>query len=284
MIGEFNLFIDDSGNKEYKSDNHLYGRNTCSRHFVLGGVLMTNDATTQLSDRIIDVKRRHFGTDNVEVKSSWLRHPKAKQEHYLDPFGITDNALIAFVEDWYAAVLSTDLLFIAAVVDKIHMDEKYRERKHYPMGVAYDCLIQRVQQEIGRRGIVNVTMDDMTGKSPAGNNHKDMLARQHRRFVRNGSSLLAGMRFDCLGPRLRFMSSAVSHMVQVADIAAYNVFRQFTDYGEEWEQGLDSLPTYEYFRRLSQKFRMGPNGEISGYGVVKFPKLIGHHWVQRRGR
>lgn len=174
-------------------------------------------------------------------------------------------------------------MFIAAVVDKVHMDESYQERKHYPMGVAYDCLLQRVQQEIGRRGTVNITVDDMTGKSPAGNEHKAMLDRQHGRFVRFGSDLRSGMRFDCLGPRLRFMSSALSHSVQVADIAAYNVFRQFTDHGDAWErQGLDSLPTYDYFLRLSQKFRKGPNGEISGYGVVKFPKRIKHHWSQRR--
>lgn len=99
MSEHFNLFIDDSGNKEYKPEYSLYGRDTCSRHFVFGGVLMTNDATTQLTDSIISVKRSHFGTSDVEVKSSWLRHPKARKERYLDPFGITDNGLTAFVED-----------------------------------------------------------------------------------------------------------------------------------------------------------------------------------------
>jgi hypothetical protein len=74
-----------------------------------------------------------------------------------------------------------------------------------------------------------------------------------------------------------------ANLVQVADIVAYNVMRQFRDHGEEWEtRSLLSLPTYDWFRRICGKFRQGPDGRIQGYGVVKLPLLDRVAWSVRR--
>jgi len=90
---------------------------------------------------------------------------------------------------------------------------------------------------------------------------------------KNGSRLLKKkFGFSRIHGDVRFEDSAHSELIQVADIVAYNVFRQFTDYGDEWEMhGLSALPTYEPFERLSTKFRKGAHGRIQGYGVVKVP-------------
>jgi hypothetical protein len=68
-------------------------------------------------------------------------------------------------------------------------------------------------------------------------------------------------------------------LLQVADVVAYNVYRQFREYGEEWEtRGLPVLPSYEWFSRLLEKFRKGPNGRIQGFGVAKIPLRTQVRW------
>lgn len=71
------------------------------------------------------------------------------------------------------------------------------------------------------------------------------------------------------------MNSSHSDLVQVADLAAYNVHRQFRDFGEEWELGGDQqrLPTYPYFQRIIGKFRTGDGGRVQGYGIAKVPLI-----------
>ena len=101
------------------------------------------------------------------------------------------------------------------------------------------------------------------------------LLRNHtEQLTKSGSRLLKSLSFSCPQPPPRFVDSAGSDMVQVADLAAYNVFRQFRDYGEQWETSGGpgtKLPMYGYFDRLTPKFRQGPDNRVQGFGIVKFP-------------
>ena len=272
------LFIDDSGTKEYAKPPASYGKNL-SRYFVFGGVLLRASGAGLITSRIVNAKIQTFGSPDVELKSNWLRMPRERQARYLDEYNLSEDALKRFVDDYYAIVRDADLQLVASVVDKVHMQEEYRDPWYAP-AVAYEILLQRVENELGDAGTVAVTIDDMTGATPRGNQYKDNLKRQHRKMIERGSSLRRGMKFDCLEGRLRFVNSAQSHLVQVADIAAYNVYRQFVDHGEAWEtEGLPKLPSYDYFLRIAPKFRKGPGGRIQGFGVVKFPLRTRVPWA-----
>lgn len=263
------LYIDDSGTKEYAPDGRYDAGNT--RYFVLGGVLADNDTARGMIEALRSVKERYFGTPSVEMKSNWLRIPKERKKHYLDRYAMSEDNLRAFVEDYYSSLLLIDFVLIACVVDKVHMAEDYSDPWYAP-AVAYELMIQRAQREMEGRGFFSVEIDNMSGATPKHRKYSDNLIRQHDQMRRSGSRLRRGMAFDRLIGNLRFVDSARSELVQVADIAAYNVFRQFTEYGEEWEtRGLNRLPTYNYFRRIGRKFRRGPNNRIQGYGVVKMP-------------
>jgi hypothetical protein len=162
-------------------------------------------------------------------------------------------------------------MFIAAVIDKKHMQETYPVLWYVP-AVAYDLLLQRLDKELHRTGEVSVVIDDMTGATPKGNQYKFNLTQQHQRMIKRGSALMKGFDFRFLHKTLKFVNSAQSHLIQVADIAAYNVYRQFVDHGEEWEtQGITKLPTYSHLERIEGKFRKDANGRVQGYGIVKFP-------------
>ena len=267
------LYLDDSGTKDYAESPDEYGVSGRSRYFVFGGALLTVDEAGRLTERIISLKNKVFGTLNVEIKSNWLRIPFEREMRYLAPFGLSDEELNEFVDVFYDDVASADLQLLAGVVDKVHVLEDYPS-PWYPPAIAYDTVLQRVENELSPSGgTFTVTIDDMSGKTAKGREHRENLYRQHERLKKTGSALMGKFTFDTLQGRLRFVGSELSHMIQVADLAAYNVQRQFRDYGEEWEDAtIDQLPTYEYFGKWASKFRHNSDGRIQGFGIVKFPR------------
>lgn len=267
------LYLDDSGTKRYAANPASYGRVGNTRYFVFGGLLIPQGNIEGLREELRTAKRACFGTDTVEIKSNWLRMPEERRRHYADPFGVTDEDIEAFVEAYYKAIEAGDLVLLASVVDKIHMQEDYGPKPWYPPAVAYETILQRVEAELrDAGGTVSVVIDDMSGATPKANPYKSNLKRQHQLLKQHGSRLLSGFKFTTLEGRLKFLPSERSELIQVADVVAYNVYRQFVEHGDEWEQRLGGpLPTYPWFRRLLRKFRSHPSGRIQGFGVVKFP-------------
>ena len=75
---------------------------------------------------------------------------------------------------------------------------------------------------------------------------------------------------------VNFDNSFNSNFLQLADIVAYNVWRQFVDYGNEWDSHSPvgehrKLPTYPYFEKISNCFYHDDNNKVSGMGIVKLP-------------
>jgi hypothetical protein len=154
------------------------------------------------------------------------------------------------------------------------MQENYGPNAWYAPTAAYDALMQRAVQAVPAESSLSVTVDDISGKTPKHHEYKELLSKHHERLQQRGSSLLPSISFSCLRGPVRFMNSSHSDLIQVADLAAYNVHRQFRDFGTEWETSAGPgalLPMYPYFRRISGKFRKDSNGRVQGFGIVKFP-------------
>jgi len=270
------LYVDDSGTKEYSPSGDYGSGNT--RYFVFGGPLLTVEQAKGLTAQIRHLKMETFRTSKVEIKSNWLRLENERTSRYLRKFGLSDARLTSFVQQYYQAILDSELTLIACVVDKVHMREDYGDRAWYPPAVAYEMLLQRAHSEIvdcgpppGSERCFSVIVDDMSGATPKGNQYRENLRRHHVQLKKTGSTLWRGFTFEYLRD-LRFVDSTQSELLQVADIVAYNVFRQFRQYGEEWEtRGLAVLPAYDWFLRIAEKFRKGPDGRIQGFGVGKIP-------------
>lgn len=269
------LYVDDSGTKEYSPDG-VYGSGN-TRYFVFGGPLLRVEDAKRLTTDLRALKRRTFQTDTVEVKSNWLRMENERKSRYLQKFGLSETELTLFVNHYYQIIVESELTLIACVVDKVHMREDYGDRAWYPPAAAYEMLLQRAHSEVadcrpsdsGR--CFSVVVDDMSGATPKGHQYRDNLRRHHGQLKKTGSTLWKGFTFERLRD-LRFVDSRLSELLQVADVIAYNVFRQFRQHGEQWEtRGLPVLPTYDWFLRIAQKFRKGPDGRIQGFGVGKIP-------------
>lgn len=279
------LYIDDSGTKDYAADPANYnvaGRGS-SRYFVFCGILVTAKVAGILSSEIIRLKLDYFGSDSVEIKSNWLRQPLERRVRYLEPFDLAESGLRGFVDDLYTTLANADMMLIASVVDKAHMQEDY-PRPWYAPAVAYETLLLRVQGALTQDDKVAVIIDDTTGKTPKGNDFKANLKKHHAQLRKSGSSLKKSVQFPSLTTQ-SFVGSHVSHLVQAADVCAYNVHRQFQMYADEWENpSTKTLPMYEHFKRLRSKFRTNGAGRIQGYGIVKMPQrnkiLWGHKTKQ----
>lgn len=271
---DFRAYFDDSGEKEY-------GAKT-SRYFVYAGALVRLDDETALSREIADLKIATFGTADVEIKSNWVRIPSERKARYLDPYGVADGAFRAFIDALKEMMTSERFTYVAAAIDKIQMQERYGERKWYPSATAYQFLLQRVQLHCAAQGAKgHITIDDMSGSSPKKNQWRDLLRTHHNRLRKDGCQLTK-LKFDNIAPEPRFASSKRLHLLQVADLVAYDVFRQFRDHGDRWDDpGARGVPVYGHLRPLLKRFMLGPGGKIEGWGIVKWPNDVGSRWRVR---
>jgi len=272
-VAEYRAFCDESGQRDY-------GPGT-DRHFVIAAVLVPKDDLASLETELGGLKRAYFGDTTVEIKSRWIRLPDERQAHYIQPYGIKVVEIGRFVNALYRWIKKTPLKLLAGVVDKSMMQAKY-VRPHLAGGVAYDFVLQRYQKFLGkRRGTGDVHFDDPAGKAPGGTDYRDLLQRQHAILKRNGCPYTRAT-FPSVED-LTFVDSAKSPFVQVADLVAYNTFRQFRQHGAAWENDqLKSLPLYAHFNEIAPAFDVGPSGEFSGFGVVKFPVDTHVRWVANK--
>ncbi|MGC1878480.1 MAG: DUF3800 domain-containing protein [Rhabdochlamydiaceae bacterium] len=264
------LFADDSGTKEYSSTSqYLTQGGGLTPYFVFGGLIVTPAIAGYLTKKMHEFKLAFFGK-NVEIKANWLRVEKERKKRYLDPFAKSEADMKHFSEQIYDLIITSECILVACAINKQEVQLKY-PKPHYAPSIAYDCLLQRAQQEMkAQNGRLQIIMDDMSGATPKKNQYKENLEIQHKNLLTRGSPLRRGMIFDRIG-QLTFSDSQADERLQLADLVAYAVYRQFMEYGDRWETEGDELPTYSYFDKIAHKFRKDGNGRIQGYGVVKFP-------------
>ena len=268
---QYQIYIDDSGQKEY-------GLAT-SRYFVYAGPMVKAADEAMIAQRFADLKAQVFGDPAVEIKSNWMRQPHERRKRYLDPYGLSEEDFDAFVEQWYELMSSEDMTYLAAVIDKPQMLVKYIHPFN-ASATAYQFLLQRYELQMRQRQAMGrVRVDEMSGSTPAHNEWRALLLNQHALLKKNGC-LITKLTFDNVASSLRFGNSAHFDLLQVADVAAYNVYRQFRSHGDEWDRtDGDKVPIYSWFGRILHRFAGSPNGVIEGWGVVKWPSERKSRWV-----
>lgn len=142
MDVRYHAFLDESGQREYGKATDPY--------YVVAGVIAPHDKVAEFEAELKGLKRAFFRSTEVEIKSNWIRQPQERAQHYLDPHGIGDDRLTAFVSSLYDWLNASPLSIIAAVVDKPLMLTQY-SNAHHPSGVAYLTFVQRYQKFLASR-------------------------------------------------------------------------------------------------------------------------------------
>ena len=271
METKYHAFLDESGQREYDPKTE--------RYYVVAGAISPLDKVEIYNIELGGLKRAFFKTPEVEIKSHWLRQPEKRAEHYLEQYGISDKKLTAFVEAVYEWIIATDIMFIAGIIDKVQIVEQYRN-PHNCSALGYQVFLQRYQKFLASRHCLGgVTFDQISGSTKAGNQWQKLLERQHRRLKEHGCEY-TGIQFPNIEEELSFEDSANSALLQIADLTAYNTFRQFRDHGTQWDDPkAKTLPVYDYFNRLLPRFHQSPSGVFAGFGVAKMPTRTIHKWL-----
>lgn len=288
----YKVFVDDSGSKEYSvpytrdfvtnppdfEGNESFWR---ENYFVLSGVRIKQSDIAELNTEINELKIAFFGTHKVEIKSTWLRIPDKRKKHYLDPYGITAEQLNKFGEDL--------MDFIAGHADKLKVfgiifDKRYYGDAKRSTGDGNPFLksMQVLMEKINRAGNINLISFDQfeSSLSLEKGNHKKVVGI----FKDNhGMETVFTSEYSNIAA-IDFKKSSDENFLQIADICAYNIHRQFMIHGREWcgerkgDDGKKVLETYDYFEKICCNLYADGRGIVRGRGLTCIPTVDKINW------
>jgi hypothetical protein len=253
------FYIDESGEREYSSPK---------RYFALAGLGIPDAQWRAINSDMLTLKRTYFNDIDVEIKSNWLRMPKERQKRYLDKYPLNASELVEFTEKAYDILLSYNAILIAVIIDKQKMQRTYSTPQS-PSSLAYRLLIERIEAFLAKQERHGVLIfDKITDLEINKKGYENLLARQHQRYLEKGTEFV---QISQIIEGLLFIPSHENNQLQLVDLCAYNVYRQFTDYGEEWQKKRGFTTKYSYFERIEGLLDRSASGRIDGYGLKLFP-------------
>lgn len=294
----YKVFIDESGKKEYKNpyskdfinnpplfkDYEGFWRDN---YFVLCGVRVKQEDLRLIYPKINQLKQDYFNTHKVEVKSDWLRNPHKRKKHYLDKFGIKPEALNEFGEKFIDLISKhkDTLKLIAIVFDKrFYGDSKRQKAEGMPLLKSTQILFERLQYA-GNYHIV--IFDQMESSLKLSVGHHDRILNIFQKNL--GMEKIYVDSYNRITD-IKFMKSCNENFLQVADVCAYNVYRQFVEFGREWsgktksENGKHVMPVYGYFDRIRCNFLYNPSTkQVRGVGLTCVPDVDKVGWDILKG-
>jgi hypothetical protein len=231
----------------------------------LAGLHISQETLQQLNLIINIEKIRVFGTKHVEIHSVDLRNPDKRRKKYLEAFNITAEQLKEFIEDFWYGIFrdySKEIQIQAVVVDKRYF--KNRRPVSTPLVIATQALFDRVELHPNRA--CEIVLDQMEAEIKS-------IKREQGQVLKVSSKAINLHSFHKKYSHIsvRFEASNNSNFLQLADTVAYNVLRQFIDFGDTWkQQGWTSV--YPYFEKIMPNMHSNRHsGEIKGYGIAKLP-------------
>ena len=283
-MSKFFFFVDDSGSKDWDTPYALeFTKKPPIRdeanlkfwrgnYFVLAGIHISSEAIARVNPHINQIKERFFGTKFVEIKSEWLRNPHQRRKHYLDVYKKDEEQLRGFVEnEWYGVFqnFKADVQIQAFVLDKRFYYAKREKVK--PFQELVQVLFDRV--ELHPHSACEIVFDQMDADIKSRKHNQGTILKISRKELD-----LKSFHAKYSHTNIRFEESLGSNFLQLADTVAYNVFRQFVQYGDSWEgNDGDTLKEYAFFSKIIPNF-YDVNGRIAGCGIVKVPDTKKLKW------
>lgn len=279
------LFVDDSGSKQWETPfaedfvKHPPERTPENRnfwqgnYFVLAGVHINSQTMAELNPKINEAKEQYFGTKDAEIHSVDLRNPYRKQKKYFAKYSISPERLKEFIDEcWYPLFSEFDLQLVAIVVDKRYFYSS--ERQEIPLEIAAKALFDQTETHPHKE--CHIVFDQMDSQLKASKNEQGKILR-----IANTEIELDDGKYDKKfhHTSVKFDRSCSSNFLQLADTVAYNTWRQFVDYGHEWDHHSTGnnhreLPSYKYFKRIGDNFYCNEKNAVSGVGLIKVPDPI----------
>jgi len=208
----------------------------------------------ELIDRVRERTGARLELSQCEMKSTWVRISKKRNEHPLLS-KLESDELNELVETYYSILDNLPVRLFSVIVDKRylrdHMDRNKLHRK------AWELLCERVEnfmREFHPKHKALLVADDVSKQDNIS------LTMKHAYFLEYGTS--CGLRFKHIIETPFFVRSELSEGVQLADLCSYNVYRAFRY--EDFN--------YPHFKRLLPKMYFSYNTHADKIdGIKVFP-------------
>lgn len=288
----YKIFIDDSGSKDYKN-SYCPLKKEClpdwkderkwldDNFFALCWIHIKSADIQYIDNEIKDLKNKVFGTNHVEIKSTFLRNPKQAKKEYLDKYKITSRDLKYFGDEVYNILEKHKNKFriFATVFDK--RQYKYRDK------IDANCLLKSCQvlfERVQYSGLKTIMVFDQMESSLSKKkwNHKKMLE------VKQQNCGMEKQYIDVYDNiiDIEFQKSHNENMLQVADLLSYNVRRQFMEHGRCMIDGEGCIKNnnwytecweYEYFTKTCNRI-YSEKWKTIGIWLVVIPNWKKLNW------
>ena len=185
------------------------------------------------------------------------------------------------IEHLYKIIDDAPMILFASVIDKRQMTTKY-VLPDSATTLAYKHLLERIEKFLKNSTenhfgiIIHDLIQEATGNSRS---YQREIIEYHEQVLHRGRTDEALIEHIVEG--VHFVETDQSNFLQVADLVAYNIYRQFTDSGDQWDSCFKmnevefwrTISTYSYFKRVLNKFDRSEMKRIRGYGIKKFPEV-----------
>lgn len=295
---KYKVFVDESGKKEYITpyskdfiesppEFEKYENFWWDNYFVLCGIRIKQKDLSLINSQINRLKKQYFKTQKVEVKSDWLRNPYQRKKRYLNPYKISSESLDKFGEQFINIISKNReiIKIIAIVFDKRYYGDAKRQRAEgKPLLKSTQVLFERIQFA-GNYNIVIFDQMESSLKITVGQQGKILKVFQKN----EGMEKIYVEEYDKIAD-IKFMESKNENFLQIADVCAYNVFRQFVSFGREWsgffktKNGTSRMRVYPYFDSIRCNFYFNPRTkQVRGYGLICLPDKEKINWDLLKG-
>lgn len=244
------LFIDESGTPPAKT-------RAAGDFFVLGGVVVPEDAWTKLAADLVRIKKAYavFG----ELKWRYFapdRGGKATSISHLPP-----ERKESLRVDLYKALTAYKAVKIISVVTNTELayQEDHVDSPESMYWLAYKQITERFQyhlQDLSRT--VGRTEHGIVVCDNRGPKDDENLRNLHARLMNTKASNIS--KYGNVIEGLFIAPSHLSVGIQFADLVAGAIYRAA------------KMKDMRFYDQIASAFRRSPQGKLEGYGVVKFPR------------
>ncbi len=243
---KYHLFIDESG------DPSLSSVNTDFPVFVLLGCLFEDSAYQEICAKIIELKKKFFGSEHAILHSRDIRKCEGVFVKLFD---------LKVKEDFYKKLNlilgNGNYTVISVGINKKEFIEKYGKIADDPYELSLSFLLERAVMEIDKGdSTMHITLESR------GKVEDEIIQKRYNRLLDNGSSHITPERFKKRLEKIEFKKKKENDCgLQIADLCAYPVARHIINPKEPY-------PAYDI---VEKKFRKNSSGSYVGYGLKIFP-------------
>lgn len=255
------FYVDESGERHYGPSS--------SQYFTLTATAIEARQWKMISMGFDAIKQKYFGTTDVEIKSVWLRNQHQRKKRYINKYQITDAQLNLLADEINNFIDGLEFWLISSVFNKTQMQNQYGVNACDPTEYCFESLVERMEGFLTQIAAhdYGIVIHDRISNIQATKSVESAIRRKQARIQHQGTPY---QQVDHVIEDVFFQHSHENNLLQVSDLLGYNIYRQFRDHGQEWDQNQSFTNKYPFFSRYEHHIVVS-NGDYAGVGIKKMP-------------